>query len=89
MVDVGEVLDLALRQPGPRAEVAVVDALRRLPGVEVEEELTVVDSDRPDVRGRTVGEHDIRFEGSRVTLLRLPRPLPSCRVHGRNLPGRR
>ena len=40
----------------------------RLPGVEVDEERPVVGTDRPDVGGRTVGQHDVRFEGDGIAI---------------------
>jgi hypothetical protein len=50
-VDGGEPLDLLVRQARPGAEVAVVDALRGLAGVERHQPLRVVGSDRAHVGG--------------------------------------
>ena len=66
VVDVGEVLEVALGEARPRAEVAEVDALGRLPVVEGREPRPVVGTDRPHVGGRAVGQHDIGLEGRRV-----------------------
>ena len=68
VVDGGEPLHVPVRQPGPRAEVPVVDALRRLARVEGEEPARVVGPDGADVRGGPVGEHDVRLEGDRVAV---------------------
>jgi hypothetical protein len=66
VVDVGEVLDVGVRQLGPGREVAEVDALGRLAPVEVDDAGPVVGPDRPEVHGRAVGQHDVALPAAGV-----------------------
>ena len=68
VVDVGEVADLVVGQPRMGREVAEVDALGRLPLVEVDDAGAVVGTDRPDAHGAAVGQHDVGVPLGRVAV---------------------
>ena len=59
VVDVGEPVDVALGEPRHRREEPVVLRLVGDPGVELDEDLAVLGTDRPDVRGPPVAEQDV------------------------------
>ena len=86
VVDADHAIELALGQPGPWAEVPVVDALRRLAAVERGDAGPVVRSDRPHVGGGAVGEDDIGLEVRRgsppaARAATHPRPGPCRRTY--------
>ena len=68
VVDVDQVTDLVVAEVGVRGEVAEVDALGRLPGVEVADAGGVVGPDGPDPGGAAVGQDHVGVPLGRVAV---------------------
>ena len=66
IVDLGEVMKLRLGDLRQRREEPEVDRLRREPAVQGAELLEVIGSDRADVRGSAVDEHDVGLPLARI-----------------------